>query len=335
MVPELTGSEKAAILLVSLGPDTSAKVFEHLKDDEIEDLTLEIANLDKVPTEIKEDVLDEFHQMCVAYDYISHGGMDYAQEVLEKALGESKANSIIDRLTASLQVRPFDELRKTDPSQILNFIQNEHPQTIALILAYLDSEQSASIISALPPAKQAEVAKRIAKMERISPDVIKEVERVLEQKLSSLMTNEYSTAGGIDSIVDILNLADRSTEKTILDDLDKENPELAEDIRQKMFVFEDIILLTDRAIQLILRQIDTDNDLPLALKTASEEVADKIYNNLSKRASQMLREDIEHLGPVRISDVEEAQQNIVNEIRRLEEEGEIVINRGGKDEVIV
>ncbi|OCL27083.1 flagellar motor switch protein FliG [Orenia metallireducens] len=330
----LTGKEKAAILLVSLGPDASAEVFKHLNDDEIEDLTLEIANLDKVPADVKDGVLDEFHQMCVAYDYISHGGMDYAREVLEKALGQNKANDIIDRLTASLQVRPFDQLRKTDPSQILNFIQNEHPQTIALVLAYLAPQQAAIIMSSLPYEKQTEVAKRIAIMERTSPDVIKEVERVLEQKLSSLMTNEYTVAGGIDTIVDILNLADRATEKKILEDLDEQNPELAEDIRQKMFVFEDIILLTDRDIQILLRQIDTD-DLALALKTVSDEVAEKIFNNQSKRAAEMLKEDIEYLGPVRISDVEEAQQKIVGQIRKLEEAGEIIINRGGEDEVVV
>ncbi len=330
----LTGKEKAAILLVSLGPDASAEIFKHLNDEDIEELTLEIANLDKVTSETKDQVLDEFHQMCVAYDYISHGGMEYAKEVLEKALGQNKADDIINRLTASLQVRPFDQLRKTDPSQILNFIQNEHPQTIALVLAYLDQEQAALIMSSLNSEKQTEVAKRIATMERTSPDVIKEVERVLEQKLSSLMTNEYTAAGGIDSIVGILNLADRATEKKILEDLDEENPELAEEIRQKMFVFEDIILLTDRDVQILLRQVETD-DLALALKTASDEVAEKIFGNQSKRAAEMLKEDIEFLGPVRISDVEEAQQKIVNEIRRLEEAGEVVINRGGEDEVVV
>ncbi len=330
----LTGKQKAAILLVSLGPDVSAEVFKHFNDEEIEELTLEIANLEKIPSEVKDEVLDEFHQMCVAYDYISRGGMDYAKEVLEKALGESKANSIIDRLTASLQVRPFDELRKTDPAQILNFIQNEHPQTIALVLSYLDPEQSATIMASLEAEKQVEVAKRIAVMERISPEVIKEVESVLEQKLSSLMSSEYTAAGGIDSIVDILNLADRATEKTILDDLSDEDPELAEKIKNQLFVFEDITLLTDKDIQVLLRRVESD-DLALALKTASDEVSEKIFSNQSNRAEQMLKEDIEYLGPVRISDVEEAQQEIVNIIRRLEEEGEIVINRGGEDEVIV
>lgn len=334
MVEELSGREKAAILMVTLGKDTSAEIFKHLDEEEIEDLTLEIANLDKVDSETKEQVMNEFHQMCVAYDYISHGGMEYAKDVLEEALGENEANNIIDRLTASLQVRPFDQLRKADPAQILNFIQNEHPQTIALILAYLDPEQAATIMSSLPDEKKAEVAKRIATMDRTSPEVIKEVERVLERKLSSLVTNEYSQAGGIDTIVDVLNLADRGTEKNILDELDTEDPELAEEIKQKMFVFEDITLLTDRDIQAVLRQVDAD-DLALALKTASDEVSEKIFSNQSSRAAEMLKENIEYLGPVRISDVEEAQQKIVNEIRRLEESGEIVISRGGEDELIV
>ncbi|MGM0502031.1 MAG: flagellar motor switch protein FliG [Bacillota bacterium] len=334
MAEELSGKQKAAILMVSLGKETSAKIFKNLSDEEIEELTLEIANLDKIDSETKQQVMDEFHQMCVAYDYISHGGMDYAKDVLEEALGENEANNIIDRLTASLQVRPFDQLRKADPAQILNFIQNEHPQTIALILAYLDPEQAASILSSLSDNKKAEVAKRIATMDRTSPEVIKEVERVLERKLSSLVTNEYSQAGGLDTIVDILNLADRGTEKNILDDLDTEDPELAEEIKQRMFVFEDVTLLTDRDVQAVLRQIDTD-DLALALKTASDEVGEKIFSNQSSRAAEMLKENIEYLGPVRISDVEEAQQKIVNEIRRLEETGEIVINRGGEDELIV
>ncbi|MCK8823554.1 flagellar motor switch protein FliG [Fuchsiella alkaliacetigena] len=330
----LSGKEKAAVLLISLGPDLSAEVFKHLEDEEIEELTLEIANQKQVPTEIKDDVMDEFHQMCVAFDYLSQGGINYAREVLEKALGENQAESIIKRLTSSLQVRPFDQLRKTDPAQILNFIQNEHPQTIALIMAHLDPEQASSIMSALGPEVQTEVAKRIAEMDRTSPEILKEVEKVLEQKLASLMTEDYATAGGLDSIVDILNLVDRATEKTILDDLDEEDPELAEDIKQRLFVFEDIVILTDRAVQMVLRDIDME-DLALALKTVDDEVSQKIFSNLSKRASDMLKEDIEFMGPVRIRDVEEAQQRIVAEIRRLEEAGDIVIDRGGDDEVIV
>ncbi|MGM0471510.1 MAG: flagellar motor switch protein FliG [Bacillota bacterium] len=330
----LSGIKKAAVLLVSMGPDLSAEVMKHLDEDEIEELTLEIANLNQVSSDVKDEVLDEFHQMCVAYDYLNQGGINYAREVLEKALGEKKAEGVIDRLTSSLQVRPFDQLRKADPAQILNFIQGEHPQTIALIMAYLDSDQAASILSALSPEQQTEVAKRIAIMDRTSPEVIKEVERVLERKLSSMMTNEYSSAGGLDSIVDIINMVDRSTEKTVLEDLDEDDPELAEDIRKKLFVFEDIVVLTDQAVQLVLREIDME-DLALALKTVDDQVSEKIFNNLSNRAADMLQEDMEFMGPVRVRDVEEAQQRIVNEIRRLEEMGEIVIDRGGEDEVVV
>jgi len=333
-IDRLSGKSKAAILLVSMGPDLSAEVMKHLNEEEIEELTLEIANLNQVSSDVKDDVLDEFHQMCVAYDYLNQGGIDYAKEVLEKALGKSKAENVINRLTASLQVRPFEQLRKTDPAQLLNFIQNEHPQTIALIMAYLAPDQASSILSALSSEQQTEVAKRIAVMDRTSPEVIKEVERVLEQKLSSLMTDEYSTAGGLDSIVDILNLVDRGTEKTILEELDEDDPELAEDIKQRMFVFEDIVLLTDRAIQMVLREIDME-DLGLALKTVGDEVSEKIFSNLSNRAANMLKEDMEFMGPVRIRDVEEAQQRIVNEIRRLEEAGDIVIDRGGGDELVV
>ncbi|SJZ64070.1 flagellar motor switch protein FliG [Selenihalanaerobacter shriftii] len=333
-VNKLSGKKKAAVLLVSMGPDLSAEVMKHLDEEDIEELTLEIANLNKVSSDVKDDILDEFHQMCVAYDYLNQGGIGYAKEVLEKALGKQQADSVINRLTASLQVRPFDQLRKTDPAQLLNFIQNEHPQTIALIMAYLNPEQASSILSALSPEQQSEVAKRIAIMDRTSPEVIKEVEKVLEQKLASLMTNEYSSAGGLDSIVDILNLVDRGTEKTILEDLDEDDPELAEDIKQRMFVFEDIVLLTDQAIQMVLREIDME-DLGLALKTVNDEVSEKIFSNLSNRAADMLKEDMEFMGPVRIRDVEEAQQRIVSEIRRLEDMGDIVIDRGGEDELIV
>ncbi|VBB08099.1 flagellar motor switch protein flig [Lucifera butyrica] len=331
---ELTGKQKAAILLIALGPDVSAQVFKHLREDEIEKLTLEIANQRKVPQEHKDRVLNEFHQMCLAKEYISSGGLDYAREVLEKALGAEKAISIINRLTSSLQIRPFDFARKTDPAQLLNFIQNEHPQTLALIMAYLQPEQGASILSALPPDRQVDVARRIATMDRTSPDVIKDVERILERKLSSLVTQDFTAAGGVDSIVGVLNKVDRTTERTIIENLEVQNPELAEEIKKRMFVFEDIVMLDDRSLQLVLREVDS-KDLALALKASSTEVAEKIYKNMSKRASDMLREEIEYMGPVRIRDVEEAQQKIVNGIRRLEESGEIVISRGKGDEIIV
>ena len=331
---KLSGKQKAAILLVALGPDVSATVFKHLNDEEIEELTLEIANMRAVEKEVKDMVLEEFYELCQAHDYINQGGIEYAREVLEKAVGKERANSILERLTATLQVRPFDAIRRTDPAQLMNFIQGEHPQTIAMIMAYLQPEQAAKVLSYLSPDVQADVSNRIALMDRTSPDIVKEVETVLERKMSAIVSNEYATAGGIQSIVNILNFADRGTEKNILDRLEERDPELAEEIRKRMFVFEDIILLSDRAVQVVLRQVDT-HDIALALKTASEDVADKIFRNMSKRAAQMLKEDMEYMGPVRLREVEDAQQRIVNVIRQLEDSGEIIIARGGEGEVIV
>ena len=331
---ELTGVQKAAVLLITLGPEKSASIFKHLKEEEIEELTLEIANTRSISPQEKEDVLNEFYQVCLAQQYIAEGGIGYAKELLEKALGEQKAQDVITKLTASLQVRPFEFIRKTDPSQVLNFIQDEHPQTIAMILSYLSPTQSAMILGALTPEKQADVAKRIAMMDRTSPDVIKEVERVLERKLSSLLNQDYTIVGGVDAIVDILNTVDRGTEKHIMESLEIEQPELADEIRKKMFVFEDILLLDDRAIQRVLRDVD-NNDLGIALKGANEEVQNVIFKNLSKRLSAMIKEDMEFMGPVRMKDVEEAQQKIVGIIRKLEDSAEIVISRGGGEEIIV
>ena len=331
---ELTGVQKAAVLLITLGPEKSASIFKHLKEEEIEELTLEIANTRSISPQEKEDVLNEFYQVCLAQQYIAEGGIGYAKELLEKALGEQKAQDVITKLTASLQVRPFEFIRKTDPSQVLNFIQDEHPQTIAMILSYLSPAQSAMILGALTPEKQADVAKRIAMMDRTSPDVIKEVERVLERKLASLLNQDYTIVGGVDAIVDTLNTVDRGTEKHIMESLEIEQPELADEIRKKMFVFEDILLLDDRAIQRVLRDVD-NNDLGIALKGANEEVQNVIFKNLSKRLSAMIKEDMEFMGPVRMKDVEEAQQKIVGIIRKLEDSAEIVISRGGGDEIIV
>ena len=296
--------------------------------------TLEIANTRSVSPQVKEDVLNEFYQICLAQQYIAEGGIGYAKELLDKALGEDRAQEVITKLTASLQVRPFEFVRKTDPSQLLNFIQDEHPQTIAMILSYLTSAQAALVIGALPPEKQADVAKRIAMMDRTSPDVIKEVERVLEKKLSSLVNQDYTIVGGVDAIVNILNTVDRTTEKHIMESLEIEEPELADEIRKKMFVFEDILLLDDRAIQRVLRDVD-NADLGVALKAANEEVQNVIFKNLSKRLAAMIKEDMEFMGPVRMKDVEEAQQKVVSVIRKLEDSGEIVISRGGGDEIVV
>ena len=330
---EYTGIQKAAILLIALGPEKSASIFKHLKEDEIEELTLEIANTRSVSPQTKEDIINEFYQVCLAQQYIAEGGIGYAKELLDKALGAEKAQEVITKLTASLQVRPFEFVRKTDPSQVLNFIQDEHPQTIAMILSYLSASQSAMILGALTPEKQADVAKRIATMDRTSPDVIKEVERVLERKLSSLLNQDYTIVGGVDAIVDILNTVDRGTEKHIMESLEIEEPELADEIRKKMFVFEDILLLDVRAIQRVLRDVD-NNDLGIALKGANEEVQGVIFKNLSKRLAAMIKEDMEYMGPVRMKDVEEAQQKIVGVIRKLEDSAEIVISRGGGDEII-
>ena len=331
---KISGIQKAAILLIALGPEKSATIFKHLKEEEIEELTLEIANTRSITPQVKDEVIDEFYQVCLAQQYIAEGGISYAKELLEKALGSDKAMDVIGKLTASLQVKPFEFVRKTDPSQLLNFIQDEHPQTIALILSYLSASQSALIVSALPPDRQADVAKRIAVMDRTSPDVIKEVEKVLESKLASLVNQEYTIIGGVDAVVDILNTVDRGTEKHIMETLEIEEPELADEIRKKMFVFEDILLLDDRAIQRVLRDVD-NNDLGLALKGANEQVQTTIFNNLSKRLAVMIKEDMEFMGPVRMKDVEEAQQKIVNIIRKLEDSGEIVISRGGGDEIVV
>ena len=331
---DYTGIQKAAILLIALGPERSADIFKHLKEDEIEELTLEIANTRSVSPQVKEDVLNEFYQICLAQQYIAEGGIGYAKELLDKALGEDRAKEVITKLTASLQVRPFEFVRKTDPSQLLNFIQDEHPQTIAMILSYLTSAQAALVIGALPPEKQADVAKRIAMMDRTSPDVIKEVEHVLEKKLSSLVNQDYTIVGGVDAIVNILNTVDRTTEKHIMESLEIEEPELADEIRKKMFVFEDILLLDDRAIQRVLRDVD-NADLGVALKAANEEVQNVIFKNLSKRLAAMIKEDMEFMGPVRMKDVEEAQQKVVSVIRKLEDSGEIVISRGGGDEIVV
>lgn len=331
---KMSGLQKSAVLLISLGPEKSANIFKHLKEEEIEELTLEIANTRNVTTQIKEEVTAEFYQLCLAQQYIAEGGIGYAKELLEKALGAEKAVSVISKLTASLQVKPFEFVRKTDASQLLNFIQDEHPQTIALILSYMSAGQASMIISALSPERQADVAKRVALMDRTSPDIIKEVEKILESKLASLVNQDYTIIGGVDAVVEILNAVDRGTEKHIMETLEIEEPELADEIRKKMFVFEDILLLDDRAIQRVLRDVD-NNDLAVALKGANEQVQTAIFNNLSKRLSAMIKEDMEFMGPVRMKDVEEAQQKIVNIIRKLEDAGEIVISRGGGDEIVV
>ncbi|RKD75373.1 flagellar motor switch protein FliG [Sinobaca qinghaiensis] len=331
---KLNGRQKAAILLISMGPDVSAGVYKHLTEQEIEKLTLEIANVRRVENDVKDTIMDEFHHIAMAQEYITQGGIGYAKNVLEKALGEDHAMKMIERLTSTLHVKPFDFARKADAGQILNFIQNEHPQTIALILSYLQSEQAGQVLSALPEKLQADVAKRIATMDSTSPEIVSQVEHILEQKLSATVTQDYTEAGGIESVVEVLNSVDRATERTILEALEAEDSELAEEIKKRMFVFEDIVTLDKRSIQRVIRDVENE-DLQLSLKVASEEVKSIIFQNMSDRMAESFKEEMEYMGPVRVKSVEEAQTRIVNTVRRLEENGEIVITRGGGDDIVV
>ncbi len=327
---KLSGKQKAAILLISMGKEASSKIFSYLPDEEIEQLTLAIANIHKVDAKEKEEVLKEFHEMCIAQDYLAMGGITYAQDVLESALGKDKAVQIIQRLTSQLQVKPFDFARRVDATQIYNFLQNEHPQTIALVLAHLEPLQSSFILSSLNEELQSDVARRIALLEQTSPEVIKEVENILEQKLATTIHQDYSVVGGIESIVNILNGVDRSTEKSILESLEMKDQALVEEIKKRMFVFEDIITLDRRAIQRVIQEVE-NQDLMLALKASSPEVKKIIFENMSSRMVQTFEEEMQYLGPVRVKDVEEAQGRIVSIIRRLEDSGELVIARGGSD----
>ena len=330
----LTGRQKAAILMVTLGPELSANIYKNLREEEIEDLTLEIANIRRVEPESKEVVLTEFKEIALAQEYITSGGIEYARELLDKAFGSAKAEEIIRRLTASLQVRPFDFARRADPSQLFNFIQSEHPQTISLIMAYLQPEQAATILSALSPERQAEVARRLATMDRTNPEVLGEVESVLEKRLANFINQDSTSAGGIQATVEVLNRVDRTTEKTIMESLEDTDPELAETIKKRMFVFEDIVILDDRSIQRVIREVDS-KDWALSLKGSNDAVKERVFKSMSQRAATMLKEEISYLGPVRLRDVEEAQQRIVGIIRKLEDAGEIVVGRGGEDEIVL
>ena len=332
--PKLNGEQKAAILLISLGPEISSEVFKELKEEHVEQVALQIANMKKVTPAERDLVMEETYQLSMAEEYISQGGVDYARDVLEKALGEQRAIEIINRLQGALQMTPFDFIKRTDPQQLLNFIQNEHPQTISLILAHLTSEHAATILSALPSEIQVDVAQRIAVMERATPDIIMEIEKVLERNIASVFTQEMTAAGGVRSVAEMLNRVDRSTEKAIMEKLEETNPDLADEIKRLMFVFDDVLLIDDKSIQRILREVD-QKDLILALKGASEEVKAKILKNMSQRARALILEEMEVMGPTRLKNTEEAQQKIVNTIRQLEEMGEIVVSRGGEEEVFV
>lgn len=331
---KLTSKEKAAVLMITMGKDYAAKVYKYLSEEEIEQLTLSITSMRRVEPEVKDEIVDEFIQICMAQKYISEGGIEYAHDILDKAFGEERANDMILRLSSSLRVKPFDFIRRADSTQVLNFIQNEHPQTIALILSYIEPKHSAQILAALPIDKQTSVIERIANMGITSPVYIKETERVLEKKLSTLNITEQTAAGGIDSLVKILNSVDRGTERHLLESLEQTDAELVEEIRKRMFIFEDIVKLGNQAIQRVLKEID-NRDLAVALKGSNAEVAKVIYNNISKRLQEMIKEDIEFMGPIRVRDVEEAQQKIVTVIRKLDDAGEIIISRNEEDELIV
>jgi len=332
---KLSGIQKTAILLITLGSDLSAKVLKKsFSEEEIERITGEISMFENIPRDIQKNVLEEFLQFVQAREYLMRGGFDYAKELLEKAMGNQKAVEILEKVAVNLQNVPFSNLRKTEAKHLFNFIREEHPQTIALILTYLHPEQSSMILAALPPEQQADVAKRVAIIERIAPEVLKEVEKVLERKMSMIVPNQEQHTGGIKTLVNILNRVDRSTEKTILEELETNDPELADEIRKLMFVFEDIIKLHDVAIQRVLREVE-QKDLAKAMRGSNEEVAERIYKNMSKRAADMLREEIQFMGPVRLRDVEEAQQRIVQVIRRLDEAGEIIVARGGEDAIVL
>ncbi|AER65821.1 flagellar motor switch protein FliG [Thermovirga lienii DSM 17291] len=327
---ELRGRKKAAILLILLGPERAAQIYRHLDEASIEFLTLEIASVRKITSEERRAVLKEVQELVMAKEFLGKGGVSYARELLEQALGKEKAEDLLKRLTSSLQSKPFDFLRTSDPVQLFSFLQGEHPQTIALILAYLPPDKAAAIISGLPGELQADVAFRIAKMDSVSPEVLKEAEKVMERKFSAVVGADFSRAGGIDSIVAIINKAGRKTEKQILEILDEKDPEMAEEIRKKLFTFEDIVKIDDKSLQKVVRDVDT-KDLAMALKGVSDDLREKFYRNMSSRAVEMLKEEMEYMGPVRLRDVEEAQQKIVNIIRKLEEAGEIVIAGSGED----
>ena len=329
-----TGIRKAAVLLLSLDQELAAKVMSQLTREEVEKVSIEIARLKDATKEERDKVLEEFYHLNVASRYVAQGGVAYARNLLEKSLPPRECEDILRVVEDSVQQVPFSFLRKAESENLLTFIQDEHPQTIALILAHLGSQKSAEILMGLTQQKQTEVIKRIAAMDQTNPEVISEVEKGLESRLSDIVSQTFDKAGGVDSAAAILNLADRSTEKGILENLETDDPDLVEQIRRLMFVFEDIMLINDKGIQSVLKEVDND-ELALALKTASDDLKEKIFGNMSERASQLIKEDMEYMGPVRLSDVEAAQQKIVDIVRRLEDAGEIIIQgRGGESELV-
>ncbi len=333
--PAIRGITKAAVLLVSLEADVSAGILKNLDQDTVEEITREIAHLDRVDESLRGEVIEEFYNLALASQYVKSGGISYAKALLDKVLPPDQAVRILRVIETQVHKRPFSFLAKTDAENLMTFIQDEHPQTIALILSHLPATKSSEILTGLPNTKQTEVVARIAHMDNTNPEVIKEVERGLEMRLSGVVSQTFEKAGGIEAVAEMLNLADRTTEKGIMESLEAQDPDLVEEIRRLMFIFEDIMLVNDKGIQMVLKEIENE-DLSLALKTASPDLRDKIFRNMSERAAEMIKEDMEYMGPVRVSDVETAQQKIVDVVRRLEDSGELIISgRGGDKEMIV
>lgn len=330
---QITSATKVAAIMIALGVESASEVYKYLRDDEIEAITSEIAKIDLLSAAELNQIMEDFYDLCITQKVVTEGGEGYAKDVLDKAFGPQRAQFLMEQVLKSNKTRSFDFLRKVDYKNLLMMIQNEHPQTIAIILSYINAEQTSQIISELPGDIQLDVIKRISNLDRASPEVINIVESVLSKKASAIASVDVTEFGGINFVAEIMNRVDRKTEKYIFSELSDEEPELAEEIKKLMFVFEDIVYLDNMEIQLFLREVDT-KDLTVALKAATEEVANVIFNNMSQRQRETIQTDIQYLHNVRMRDVEEAQQKIVAVIRRLEEAGEIVISKGGEDEII-
>ncbi|MEG0615170.1 MAG: flagellar motor switch protein FliG [Oscillospiraceae bacterium] len=331
---EVTPLQRAATVITAMGAENAAKVYQHLSDEDVEKLTYEVSRLPFMEIKAVDNVLDDFYQLCLTQKVMTEGGVDYARQILEKAYGSDSARLLMDKVSKSLQVKAFDFVRKSDYKNLLAIVQNEYPQTIALILSYVNPDQASQVLSELPKEKRVDVVERIAKMDKASPDVIKSVEEILARKFSSLVSMDFTEVGGINYIADVLNHVDRGTEKYIFDELAVRDPELVTEIRQKMFVFEDILTLDSMAIQRFIRDVES-KDLAIAIKGSNAEVAAILYANMPQRMQESIQTDIEYLHNVRMRDVEEAQQRIVAIIRRLEDEGELVIGKGGKEDEII
>lgn len=329
----LTPGQKAATVIASMGTDSASAIYKHLNDEEVEKLTLEVSKLEHLGIETVQDILNDFYGLCLTQKVIAEGGVDYARQILEKAFGAQTAQQLMERVTKSLKTKAFDFIRKADYKNLLAIVQNEHPQTIALILSYARSDQAAAIIAELPKEKRIDVVERIAKMDSASPEIIKSIERTLERKFTSIVSMDFTEIGGINYIADVLNNVDRGTEKHIFDELAVRDPKLVEEIRLKMFVFEDIVNLDPTSIQTFIKEVDP-KDLAVAIKGSTPEVSAVLFANMSQRMQESLQADIEYLHNIRLRDVEEAQQRIVGIIRRLEDEGLIIVAKGGKDEII-